>query len=213
MRRTPALTVSALALTLALGLAGCASSPAESDPADEQSSSAEPSDAASTSSEPTAPSQPADSSDAAATGATVVGDGYSYTLPEGWAEQDAAVAPGTDTVATDLGATGNFATNINVVLSAAGAFTPEEVETAAANELESSGASGVTVLDRLTVADGEAAHITAEMTSAGLTYQIHQYYVTNADQTYIFTFSFTDAVADAEAADIAESVLATWTWN
>jgi hypothetical protein len=203
MRRTPTLAVSVLAFSLALGLAGCASEPAPSDSSSSDSSSP---------SESSAPSQPADPAAAPATGATVVGNGYSFTAPEGWGEQDNSVAPGTDTVAVDLAPTGPFASNVNVVLSPSGAFTADQVEAAAGAELETSGATDVAVLDRLTVAGSESAHITAVMDISDLTYRIHQYYVTDDDQTYIVTFSADVAVSDDDATAVAESVLATWTW-
>jgi hypothetical protein len=209
MRRTPTLAVSVFVLTAALGLAGCASESSTSDSSSSDTSS--PSDSSSPT-ESSAPSQPAESAAVPATGAIVVGDGYSFTAPAGWGEQDNSVAPGTDTVAVDSAPTGPFASNVNVVLSPAGAFTPDEVEQAAGAELETSGATDVSVLDRLTVAGTESAHITAVMNISDLTYRIHQYYVTNEDQTYIITFSTDEAVADADATGIAESVLATWTW-
>jgi hypothetical protein len=209
MRRTPTLAVSVFALTLALGLAGCASEPEISDPSGNDSSS--PSES-SVPNESAAASQPAEPAPAPATGASVAGDGYSFTAPEGWGEQDNSVAPGTDTVAVDSAPTGPFASNVNVVLSPAGAFTPDEVEAAAGTELETSGATGVSVLDRMTVAGSESAHITAVMSISGLSYRIHQYYVTNEDQTYIVTFSTDESVPDEDATGIAESVLATWTW-
>jgi cytoskeletal protein RodZ len=206
MRRTPALALSAVALTLALGLAGCATEPANSDSTSSESSAPSSSDSSS------APSQPADTGVAPATGSVVSGDGYSYTIPVGWAQQDAALAPGTDTVAADSAPTGPFANNVNVVLSPAGAFTPDNVEAAAGNELETAGATEVQVLDRVTVAGEETAHVTAVMTVSDLTYRIHQYYVTSDDQTYVVTFSAAVDVPNEEMISTAESVLATWTW-
>jgi len=204
MRRTPAHALSAVALTLALGLAGCATEPANSDSTSSELSA--PSNSSSAS------SQPADTGVAPATGSVVSGDGYSYTIPVGWAQQDAALAPGTDTVAADGAPTGPFANNVNVVLSPAGAFTPDNVEAAAGNELETAGATEVQVLDRVTVAGEETAHVTAVMTVSDLTYRIHQYYVTSDDQTYVVTFSAAVDVPDEEMISTAESVLATWTW-
>jgi hypothetical protein len=194
MRRTPALTVSALALTLAFGLTGCdvIASP------DSSSGSSE--EAPELSAEPAA-------------GEVVTSDGYSYSVPEGWVKQDAAIAPGADTVALDESSTGTFANNVNVVLSPSGSFTPDDVEAAAGDELEAGGATNVEVLDRLTVAGGETAHISAEMVSGDVTYKVHQYYLTEDDQTYVVTFSYGDDVSDEEAVDTAESILASWTWS
>jgi hypothetical protein len=196
MRRTPTVTVSALALTITLTLVGCAAGESTS----ESSSSAS-----------SAPSQTLDA--APATGPTVEGDGYSYAVPEGWEQQDSSVAPGTDTVALDLAATGDFATNVNVLLSPAGLLTPDDVEALAADELEGSGATDVELLDRVTIAGSESAHVTALLEASGVTYRVHQYYVSNDEQTYVVTFSSSEElVTDADAVGIAESVLTTWAW-
>lgn len=207
MRRTPALTVSALALTLAFGVVGCSTSPAEEDssPAAESSSSESPSSSSSSA---------ANELDVApAAGALITGDGYTYNVPEGWELQDKSIAPGTDTAAADVTTTTDFADNVNVILSPAGALTPEQVEKMAAQELEAAGASDVTVEDRVTFGGKESAHISAGMTASGATYRIHQYYGTNNDQTYIVTFSFGTQVADTEAVEVSESILASWTWS
>jgi hypothetical protein len=195
MRRSPALAVSALVLTLSLGLAGCSAGGSDAETGSETSSSA-----------PALEATPA-------TGATVTSDGYSYSIPESWAEQDATAAPGADTIALDSNVVGDFANNVNVVLSPNGAFTPDEIEDTVKDELESGGGENVEVHDRLTVAGGETAHVTASTSASGVNYYIHQYYLTNDDQTYVVTFSFGETVPDEEAVDIAESILASWTWS
>lgn len=206
MRRTPALTVSALALTLAFGVVGCStSSNDDSSPAAESSSSESPS------STPTSESNELDVAPAA--GALITGDGYTYNVPEGWELQDKSIAPGTDTAAADVTTTTDFANNVNVILSPAGALTPDQVESMAAKELEAAGATDVTVEPRIMFGGKESAHISAGMTASGATYRIHQYYGTNDDQTYIVTFSFGTDVADTEAVEISESILASWTWS
>jgi hypothetical protein len=198
MRHTQLLTVCALALTCALGVSGCSGGGSIVDTA---------------ASRPRESFQPAELNASPATGDVVTGDGYSYAVPVGWSEQDSAQIPGVDTVASDASAAGSFANNVNVVLSAAGLITADQVESMAPAELEASGATGLTVLDRLTVADSESAHITADMTASGISYVIHQYYVSDDDQTYIVTFSYADTVGDDEALAIQESVLATWLWS
>ncbi|HEV7951670.1 MAG TPA: hypothetical protein VGP24_18055 [Glaciihabitans sp.] len=185
MRRKPALTLSVLALTLAFGVAGCSSD------------------------SPAAPELDA----SAASGPTISGDGYSYSVPEGWEEQDSSLAPGSDTVAIDLAATGDFANNINVIPSPSGAFDADEVEETVVAELEDAGASNVEVLDRLTIAEAESAHISADMSLEGVEYRVHQYYLTNDDQTYVVTFSYNVDESDEDAVEIAESVLASWSWS
>lgn len=187
MRRSSALAVSALALTISLGLVGCSAGSSAS------------------------PAPEIDATPAA--GDTVTSDGYSYSIPEGWAEQDASMAMGADTIALDSEIIDDFSNNVNVVLSPNGAFTPDEIEDTAGAELEAGGGENVEVLDRVTVAGSETAHITASTSSSGVTYYIHQYYLTNDDQTYVVTFSFGESIADEDAIDISESILASWAWS
>ncbi|WP_213816710.1 hypothetical protein [Glaciihabitans sp. dw_435] len=204
MRFTPTLAVSALVLTVATALAGCSS--ASPEPASSSAESVAPSPSTTAAASSTLDATPA-------AGDVITGTGYSYAVPKGWGKHDSAAAAGTDSIAIDLAPTGNFANNVNVVLSPAGAVTPAQVEAAAGSELTSSGATGVAVLDRVTVAGSESAHITATMTSSGVTYRIHQYYLSTDKQTYIVTFSYGTSVPDADAIGIAESVLASWKWS
>lgn len=150
MRITSTLAVSAVALSLVGGLAGCSSSPSGSG-----------GDAESSSSAPSTPSTAATTTATPAAGETIAGDGYSYAVPAGWGKHDSAAAAGTDTIGIDLAPTGDFASNVNVVLSPAGAVTADQVESVVGKELESSGAKDVTILDRVTVAGSESPHVTA----------------------------------------------------
>ena len=148
-----------------------------------------------------------------ATGETISGDGYTYVVPEGWAVPDQSVAGfNPDTLAANLQDTDGFADNVNVLKSPAGLVTPDVVESAGVTELESVGATDITVGDRVTIAGSESAHLSASMTSEGTTYGVEQYYVSTDDQTYIVTFSFSDSVPAADRVGIAESILVTWTW-
>jgi len=99
-----------------------------------------------------------------------------------------------------------------VVLTPSGALTADMVEAVAVNELEAGGATSVEVLDRVTVAGSDTAHVTAVLTVGELTYRIHQYYVSSDDQTYVVTFSAAEDLPDEQTTALAESVLATWTW-
>jgi hypothetical protein len=202
MRRTPVVTVSALALTLTLTLVGCSPGASDSE-----------SDSGSDSSSSTSPAQSESLDATPAAGIAIVGDGYTYSVPEGWEQQDAAAA-GADTLALDVAGPSGFATNVNVLLSPAGLITADEVESVVADELEGGGATDVELLDRVTVAGSESAHVTGVLTASDLTYRIHQYYVSDDSQTYVVTFSSSeDEVSDDEAVGIAESVLASWTFN
>lgn len=162
-----------------------------------------------------AAADPADQLNAApASGETIEGDGYSYSVPEGWGVPEGVdgATQGLDTVAADLADTDGFADNVNVVLSPAGQVSVEQAEQAGADELTGGGATDVEVEDRVRVADTDAAHLSANF-AQGTSYAIEQYYVSDDDQTFVVTFSFSDSVDDDERTEIAESVLASWTWG
>jgi len=159
--------------------------------------------------------EPADEIETApAAGETITGDGYSYSVPEGWGVPDGmdAASEGLDSLAADLTDEDGFADNVNVLLSPAGLITIDQAEQAGVDELEAAGATDVELEDRVRVADGDAALISADFSQGGLSYVIEQYYLNSDDQTYIATFSFSDTVEDDVRTEIAESVLATWTW-
>jgi hypothetical protein len=192
MRRHTSLAALGLAAALSLTLGGCFS-PSPVSPGTEE----------------TAP--PAISVDPA-TGDTITGTGYSFNAPEGWGIPG-STPTGVDSVVADLNDTDGFYDNINVVLSPAGAVTPEEVETAGVAELEGVGATDVQVRPRVTIAGAESAHLSALLSQSGATYRFEQYYATDAGQTCVITFSFSDTVSQADREALAESVLASWTWG
>lgn len=150
---------------------------------------------------------------APATGDTITGDGYSFVVPEGWADPQQEI-PGfdPDSFAANMQDTDGFADNVNVLKSPAGFVSADQVETLGLKELETVGATDVAVNDRVNVAGSESPHISAAMTSDGVSYVVDQYYVSTDDQTYIVTFSFSDTVPAAERQQISESILVTWTW-
>jgi hypothetical protein len=151
---------------------------------------------------------------APATGDTISGTGYSYAVPEGWGVPEGGAASfGGDTLAADLEDDDGFSDNVNVILSPAGEVSAEQVETAGVDELKGSGGTDVQVLDRVSVAGSESAHLRASLSSSGVDYDIEQYYLTSGGQTYIVTFSFSSGLPDAQRVSTAESVLASWSWT
>ncbi|MBT2475454.1 hypothetical protein J7E68_12955 [Microbacterium sp. ISL-103] len=200
--RSPIPAAASVLLATSLLLTGCSlSTPGESTPT-EQSTESE------------APEQGSPSLDAEpAAGETISGDGYTYVVPEGWAVPEQSVAGfDPDTLAANLQDTDGFADNVNVLKSPAGVVTPDVVESAGVKELESVGATDITVNDRVTIAGSESAHLSAALSSEGTDYGVEQYYVSTDDQTYIVTFSFSDSVSAADRVGVAESILVTWTW-
>jgi len=198
MLRTRFVTGSVLALTLTLGVAGCSLLPGI------PGSGAGGQAASSPAATPTA---------APATGDTVKGTGYSYVVPKSWEEQDKALAASTDTIALDSKLTGDFSTNVNVVISSSGAASADLIEPRIVKELTGGGATNAKVRERLTIAGAESAHVAARLTNSGVTYNVQQYYIPHDSSTYVVTFSFATTVPDGDAIDIAESVLATWKWS
>jgi hypothetical protein len=200
--RTPILSA-ALLLAAALTLTGCSTLIPTAQ--ETSGSSSAPSESEETT---------ANEIDAApATGDTITGDGYSFVVPEGWADPQQEI-PGfdPDSFAANMQDTDGFADNVNVLKSPAGFVSADQVETLGLKELETVGATDVAVNDRVSVAGSESAHISAAMTSDGVSYVVDQYYVSTDDQTYIVTFSFSDTVPAAERQQISESILVTWTW-
>lgn len=187
-----------LAAALTLTLAGCFS-PSAAPPTGESAPATE-----------TAPATTAEP----ATGELITGTGYSFNAPESWTSFAGSMPTGVDVVAIAATADADgFSDNINVVLSPAGEVAADVVETAGVSELEGAGAADVTVRPRVTVAGADSAHLSAQFTASGATYQIEQYYATNAGQTYVITFSFGLSASQADREAVAGSVLASWTWG
>lgn len=207
--------VTAPLIAVCIALAGC-SSPSPEEPTATSPVTTEASAPAEETqeSEPEATESAADASELsadAATGTTFEGTGYSFTAPEGWEEFTEGVAEaGLDIAVADANDTDDFADNINVVVSPAGSVTPDQAESVGVAELEGAGDFEVSVEDRVMVAGAESAHLSAAVTPQGVDYQIEQFYVTPADQTFVVTFSFSPTVSEADRNDVAESVLVTW---
>ena len=153
-----------------------------------------------------------DISAAPATGVLIEGDGYSYQVPEGWDVPESSGGFDPDTLAADLTDTDGFSDNVNVLLSPAGEISPDQVEELGVPELENAGATDVAVQPRVSIAGSESAHITAKFTSEGVLYWVEQYYPTNAGQTYVVTFSFSETLGADDRVAVSESILASWQW-
>ncbi len=143
----------------------------------------------------------------------VLGDGYRFTPPAGWGFPGSA-PPGTDpsTLAVDLEDDDDFPDNVTVVVSP-GEITPEQVEEEGQATLADAGASDVEVRERISVAGGESAHLAATYSQDGLESAVDQFYLTNAEQTYIITFAFSTDVPREERDALTGAVLDTWRWE
>lgn len=187
-----------LAIAVAVTLTGCAS-PA---PAATPKSLSTPKPA------PTIDAEPA-------TGMEVVGDGYSYSVPEGWGDNGFdASAFGADTFVFKLDDADDFIDNINVVKSLTPLRNADAIEGAAKAELESSDqVTDVAVRDQVTVAGSEAVHLSATFSVEGSTYLTEQYFLTHGTAAWVVTFSFSTDVSEADRKSVTDPVLASWSWQ
>lgn len=193
MRRAP-FAVVALLLAASVALGGCVSSAIDG------------SDGLSTSTQGT---------EAAATGERVTGQGYALNIPEGWeTHPDAATDQRVDIVAADAAAASDTArTNLNVVLSPAGAVTKEQVETLATKELENAGTTNVRTGESIDVDGVESLSLLADYSGESGSLAIIQTYVLAPEQTYIVTFTFPGDTSEADQWALVRSVLASWEWD
>ncbi|MCL3816886.1 hypothetical protein [Aeromicrobium wangtongii] len=198
--RTLTHRAAALALISTLALAGCGGSDDDTLESGPKNSSG---------------SSKSDSADAAS-GSKISGNGYSYSVPEGWATPEQKV-PGTeqtDSFAANLTDTDGFADNVNVLrLDPAPITDLDPLEQALFNELTVAGSQDVTIQDRTEIAGDEAIHISAKHIQQAGTYLTEQYNAIHDGVSYVVTFSFSDTVPQDERDKIAGSVLTTWTWS
>lgn len=198
--RTRTSRMAAVALVTALSLAGCGGSDSDSD-------SSKTKESASTSKTPDA----ADTSDAPADGDAIKGDGYTYSVPEGWEVPSTAV-PGTemaDTFVADLTDKDGFADNINVIKQDTAPPKPIiEIKDELGAQLTQSGGKDVKVQETGKIDGEDYVHISSSQ-AANLT---EQYFVTHDGKTYFITFSYSTTVSEDDRTKIATSVLDSWKW-
>lgn len=205
-----------LAVVALLVLTGCSGT--DDDTAAEEptpaSSSAAPTEEESPSADETDESDENEGDEADGEGDEITGTAYSYRVPEGWGIPEQEI-PGfaPDSLAANLDDGDGFADNVTVVLSPAGEITPDQIENAGKDELEGAGAKEITVNDRVTIAGGESAHLTAVMSANDTSYTVDQFYPTQDGQTYVMTFSFSEELSADERAEVTEATLASWTWT
>ncbi|MCM3697070.1 hypothetical protein [Microbacterium oleivorans] len=189
--------VAALSGASMLGLSGC--TPESAPPAESES---------------VAPPETDAVEFAPATGTEVATDEYTFRLPEGWGFPDGA-PDGFDptTFAADLTDGDDYPDNVNILVSPGGEVTSDQVEESGIAELEGAGATDARALDRVTAAGSESAHLTATVSTGEVPYVIDQYYLVDAGQTYIVTFSSSVEVSQEDRDALALSVLVTWQWT
>ena len=150
-----------------------------------------------------------------ATGEKAETDAFSFTAPEGWRDVTDQI-PGYDPeiayAATE--AQDGFTTNVNVLPEPAfQSRSVDEVVPATVKQLETMGFKDVQEQDRFTVAGEEAGVISAEASQNAVTYRTRQYFLAKDDKGWVVTFSFPASTTPDAQAELAESVMTTWTWS
>lgn len=186
------------ALATLLVITACGSSD------DSDSKKKEDADASSKSQESAAP----------ATGTEIKGTGYTYRVPEGWGIPDQkppAFDP--DSFAVQKEDKDGFTDNVNVVASPIGKIEADQAEQAAKQELETVGATNISVNDRTEVAGNETPHVSAEIAQGSVEYATEQFFVGNGEKMFVVTFSFSRDLAKEDRAKVTGPLLASWTWT
>ena len=203
MTRTKTLTSAAALVVATVLFAGCAAQTDTAEPATSGDAAA---------SAPASPSASASAPAAeSASGTTITGTGYTFSVPEGWAEPEQDLTGG-QADALVMQSSGDGASNITVVLSPT-MLTPTDVETQGAAGLEGFGATNVETKDRVQIGGSESAHLTATLAQGGIEAIVDQYYATQGDQTYVITFTTTSDTAEADRQALSDTVLSSWTWS
>lgn len=204
MTRTKTLTSAAVLVAATLLLAGCGGQDDTAEPA--ASGDATASQPASPSASASAPAAEESSSTT-----TITGTGYTFSVPEGWAEPAQDMTGGqADVLVMQNG--GDGASNVTVVLSPM-MLTPADVEAQGPAGLESLGASSVETKDRVQIGGSESAHLSATLSQSGIEATVDQYYATQGDQTYVITVTTTSETPEADRQALSDTVLSTWAWS
>jgi len=107
-----------------------------------------------------------------------------------------------------------FIETLNVLLGPDNGEGLVQIETGAVAYLEQVvGATNVQARPRVIVAGHPSVHLSAQLTSSGISYRTEQYLLFSAGVAYTVTFSFGESAPQQGREALAESVLATWTWD
>lgn len=147
-----------------------------------------------------------------ADGETLKTKDFSYVVPKGWTENNKAV-PNAESVAADTEDKDGFSDNVNVIrLDPAPVEDLDELEDAAVQELKSSSAANVKLLERQAVDGSQGVHLSSGFSVNDKKYLIEQFNIPHEGVAYVVTFSFSPDVPAAEQRKLSQSVLATWKW-
>ena len=194
-------------------LGACGSDTA--DIADEETSETATETTTSETSEPPEPTEPTESETTdTPSGDMIDGEGYTYSIPEGWEDvgDEAAAAQADSAVRlSDPGA--DFAANVNVIVTpSAGVTDIEALRDQFQQQIEGMVDSKVEAIEDTTIAGEPAIGQTASREQSGETLVFTQYFV--AHEGSIFAITLTTPEDDAAYSEAAlDSILSSWAWE
>jgi hypothetical protein len=138
---------------------------------------------------------------------------YTFHVPAGWKVPKDAPKADAFAISARADADGVFDT-VNVLPAPATTDSLDEVEKKGVSYLEEvMGATHVTVRPRIEIAGVESVHISSLRTQNGISEWDEQYTVEHSGIAFTVTFAFNAGESQGVREALAESVLATWTWN
>lgn len=149
-----------------------------------------------------------------ATGPQIAGDGYTYRIPESWADitkRARKLQASVDSAASEKAATDGFADNINTGYQTSDE-TLDEIEESMPAQLGGL-VKDLETLPRVTVDGVESLRHRGPAVSAGTKYFLEQIAVPRDGRIAIITFSFSRDLPEKERDAVVSSVVASWKWT
>lgn len=164
---------------------------------------------------PAATPSTSDEPDASPTddGDRVTGQGYSYTIPDGWEDVTTQVKkeqPLADTAVMSTDAVDGFRDNVNVIPASNRQMSADQIERSLVNELSgSSDYEDVSGQDQVQIDGVEAAQVWSQI--KGREFSTVQFGAYHQGKSYVITYS--SGADHAEASQRAQEFLNTWSWE
>lgn len=149
---------------------------------------------------------------APADGATIKGNGYSYSIPKDWKDvtANAKKMQGTvDTAAIVAKPTGTFGDNVNVGVNNSPGQTLDGLESSVPGELKAI-VPKLERLPRVTIDGEEAIHHRGDASAQGANYFLEQFVTVHDDDVVIVTFSFDKDTKPGQRDKVVNSILASF---
>jgi PsbP len=147
-------------------------------------------------------------------GETLEGDGYSYTIPDGWSDTTSQTnTEGIDSVVRSDDDADGFHTNILVEVDAASGVTdPTQIEEQWMTNIGRSVNATPESIDATSIDGQDAVGMRLETTTEDIDVVQVAYLTINADQVYSIALS-ASAGSEDEATEALQELLESWTWE